>query len=209
MSVSIIITESQKVMIISESFGKNFEDTLTRNYELVKKVLNESKEQIGINLGFLLSWGATIGGLIGPIHDFVLSKNPDLTEVEISLILTGVISTYYLDNKSKLEKIYEVITEKKLDKIFEKTLKKSDELRDTFIDFMGSLNLTFHKFTNIMSYTFIIPILPQLYEMVSQGGIDHKNVPEITKRILGFSLITVSGIMLKELVSKILKRFKG
>ena len=108
MELSIIITESQKRMILSESFSSDFQNIVKKNYEFVKKIVLETQKQIGINLEFLLGWGAAIGGFVGPINDFVQSKYPELSDIQLSLIITGVISTYYIDNKKTIKKQLQV-----------------------------------------------------------------------------------------------------
>jgi hypothetical protein len=209
MELSIIITESQKRMILSESFSSDFQNIVKKNYEFVKKIVLETQKQIGINLEFLLGWGAAIGGFVGPINDFVQSKYPELSDIQLSLIITGVISTYYIDNKKTIKKIYTKIMDEGLGEVMESVLKKSDELQRVFVKFISSLSVTLHKVTNIMSYCFIIPIIPMIYQITTQGDIMDKDIIEISKRITGFAVLTISGIVLRELVFKILKRFSS
>lgn len=207
MDLSIIITESQKRMILSESFNSDLQNTLKKNYEFVKKIVSEAQEQIGVNLEFLMSWGATIGGFVGPINDYIEGRFPELTDLQLSLLITGVISSYYIDNKKIVKKIFQKIMDEGLENVMEITLKKSDELYNVFIKFIKSLGLTLHKVTNILSYAFVIPILPMLYQIALQGDMTDKDSLEIVHRIAGFGIITISGIVLRELIFKLLKRF--
>lgn len=207
MDLSIIITESQKRMILSESFNSDLQNTLKKNYEFVKKIVSEAQEQIGVNLEFLMSWGATIGGFVGPINDYIEGRFPELTDLQLSLLITGVISSYYIDNKKIVKKIFQKIMDEGLENVMEITLKKSDELYNVFIKFIKSLGLTLHKVTNILSYAFVIPILPMLYQIVLQGDMTDKDSLEIVHRLAGFGIITISGIVLRELIFKLLKRF--
>ena len=207
MDLSIIITESQKRMILSESFNSDLQNTLKKNYEFVKKIVSEDQEQIGVNLEFLMSWGATIGGFVGPINDYIEGRFPELTDLQLSLLITGVISSYYIDNKKIVKKIFQKIMDEGLENVMEITLKKSDELYNVFIKFIKSLGLTLHKVTNILSYAFVIPILPMLYQIALQGDMTDKDSLEIVHRLAGFGIITISGIVLRELIFKLLKRF--
>jgi len=161
-----------------------------------------------MDLTFLITWGATIGGVVGPISEFVLGKFPELNDIQLSLILTGVIATYYYDNKDFMNKLYQKLNEEGIFSIFMKVIKKSDELVNAFLDFMGSLGITLHKVTNMISYAFIIPIIPMIYEMTMSGIGDEKRISEIVIRTLSFGLITTTGIALKEIIIKIVKRFK-
>lgn len=208
MNVTILINESQKNRILLESNMGQFKELIKKNYELVKKILEDSSKQINMDLTFLITWGATIGGVVGPISEFVQGKFPELNDIQLSLILTGVIATYYYDNKDVMNKLYQKLNEEGIFSIFMKVIKKSDELVDAFLDFMGSLGITLHKVTNMISYAFIIPIIPMIYEMAMSGISDEKRISEIVIRTLSFGLITTTGIALKEIIIKIVKRFK-
>jgi len=207
--MKILITESQKKIILAESIGEQIGGILKTNAERVKKILAEAETQIGLNLQFLVTWGAGIGGFIGPVDDFVRGRYPDLDETEILLILIGVISTYFVENKKMLTKVYDKISEEGLNNVFEKVLRKTDILKNTFIDFIDSLGVTFNKITNMLSYTFIIPIIPMIYQMVTDDLVDSTDIKGLASRIVGFTGLTISGILLRELISKMVRRFKG
>ena len=155
-----------------------------------------------------MTWGAGIGGFVGPLNDFLSDRHPELSDVEISLILIGVITSYYVDNKELVNKIVKRIKEDGLYKPFKETLSKGSELRRAFYDFVESLGITLHKVTNILSYTFILPILPMLYNL-AQEDISVSSIRDIVERLIGFGSLSISGIILKELVTKIVKRFRG
>jgi hypothetical protein len=208
MSVTILITEEQKRRLLSEESGSKLGDVIKQNYEFVKKIVNDSSKQIGINLEFLITWGATIGGFVGPLEDFLSGQYPELSDLEISLILMGVISSYYIDNKTFVTKIYEKIKEEGLIQPFKTVLNKSKELKEVFLEFIGSLGVTLHKVTNIMSYTFIIPLIPMLYNL-AKGDPNSVEPLHIAQRLSGFGLLTISGIILKELINKLIKRFQS
>jgi hypothetical protein len=207
--MKIIITEQQKRIIITESTGEELGNLIKQNTERVKEIINEAQNQIGMNLQFLLTWGAGIGGFMGPVEDFVREKYPEIDESELVLILIGVIATYFVDNKKIVTKIYTKIYEDGLSGIFDRILKKTDTLRNTFIEFIDSLGLTFHKITNMLSYTFIIPILPMIYQMVEDGSTENVDFKQLAIRIISFTGLTLSGIIFKELLSKLVKRFKS
>jgi hypothetical protein len=202
----IIITETQKRIILRESNGEEIKNTIKTNTEKIEKIIKESKEQIGINLEFLLTWGAGIGGFMGPVEDFIQGRFPDLSETEFLLLMTGVIATYFVKSKKTLIKIYNKIKEKNLDNKFESTLKKSDSLYQSFLDLVESLNLTIHNLSNMLSYTFIIPILPNILSMVeNESSLDISN---LTKRIIGFIGVTIAGVSIKEFISKIISKLR-
>lgn len=209
MSISILISESQKRRILLEASGGNIVDIIKKNYSRVKEIIEESSEQIGMNLQFLITWGASIGGFVGPVEDFVRGKFPEINELQISLILTGVISSYYIDNKDMIYKIFSKIKEEGLSDILKQVLRKTDSFLSVFLDFISSLGIQFHKITNMLSYTFIIPLLGTLYNVSKNMEFTDQDINELVVRISSFGLLTVSGIIIKQLINKIVKRFKS
>jgi uncharacterized membrane protein len=207
--MKIAVTEHQKKFIITESISEEFNSIIERGYNFTKEILEKSAEQIGINIQFAITWGASIGGMVGPLNDFIKNTESEMSDIEISLLLTGIIASYYVDNKEYVKKILTKIKEKGLSEVFLRVFKKSQELKNAFFDFIESLNITLHKVTNIMSYTFIIPIIPMLYDMATGSNLDGEQISEIAKRLASFGVLTVSGILVRELINKIIKRFKS
>jgi hypothetical protein len=207
MKKSVLITERQRKRIIVENVSDRITSEIESGYELVKKVLSKSAKQYNLDVQFLLTWGATIGGIIGPLNDYISGINHEFTEQQICLTLTGIITSLYYDNQKVINKIVDKIKEEGLYSLFTKSLKKGKELKDVFIKFITSLNISFHKITNIISYAFLIPILTILYN-ISSEDFSSQDVKEIVERIMGAGLVTISGNLLKEVVTKILKRFK-
>ena len=206
--MNIIITENQKNSLLTESVS----DKISKSYKSMKKftedVLKETTQVTGLDFGFLLSWGATIGGLMMPIEQFIKGEYPELTSTELSLLITGVMVTYYSSNKKALSELLKQIKEKNLVDVFDKMLGAATSLKDTFLSFVESLNITMSKLSNMMAYTFLIPILPQLYEM-AQSGYDQNTINEIVKRLLSYGVIIGSSVIIRELIKKIVNRFKN
>lgn len=207
--MDILINSTQTRKIIVESKIKSVGSIIESGYNLTKDILEKGGKQIGENLTFLFTWGASIAGIIGPLNDFISGKFPELNDIQISLILTGIITNYYFDNKKLINKIFKKIKEENLTSYFSEVLFKAEELKRIFIEFIRSLNLTVHKMSNIMSYAFIIPIIPMIYESISQGMLTSENAFELGTRIAAFGLITLSGLAIKQLINKIISRFES
>jgi len=207
--MEILINPRQTRILLKESTHNNIGDNIKSMYDQVKEILKNSGSQIGENLTFLVTWGASIGGMIRPLNAFIEKKFPELNEMEISLILTGIIANYYFDNSELIKKIIKKINDEGLGKVFSNVFLKAEELKKAFFSFIESLGKLTHKMTNIMSYAFIIPIIPMIYESIQNGIINERDSIEIAERILSFGLLTVSGIALKTLILKIIKRFNS
>lgn len=206
--MKIIITENQNKALLNESVSESIIRSYRSMKKFTEKVLKETKETTGLDFEFLMSWGSTLGGLMIPVSQFIEGKHPELTSLDISLLITGAMVTYYTSNKKALSKILETIKEKGLVDVFDEVLSSTSNLKDTFLSFISSLNITMGKMANMLAYTFLIPLLPQLYEM-AQTGYDQNTVNQIVKRILSYGTIIGSSAIIRELIKKIIVRFRG
>jgi predicted PurR-regulated permease PerM len=177
--------------------------------ELTKKLVSDTYEQTGVNLSMLLTWGASIGGLISPVTQWLQGKSPELSESDISLIMTSIICVIFYENKETLEQLIKHLKERKLIKYFKMSLEKTKELQKTFISFLKSLNIVSFNVLNMLSYAFLVPLLPLIYDMASQRHFDMSDVDMIVKSIVSYGLITMGRNLLKHVVEKIINRFSS
>jgi hypothetical protein len=98
-------------------------------YEMLYTDEKTVKKQFGIDLEFLLTWGTTIGGLVKPVSDFIKGTYPELSDTNLALICTGVILTYFTNNKKLLSEVIEKIKENGLIFEFDLMLEKSGKLK--------------------------------------------------------------------------------
>jgi hypothetical protein len=206
--MNIVITESQYKKLLLEESSNKILGTLKGLKSMVSDILKKTQKQTKIDFEFLLTWGATIGGFVGPVSDFIDGKFPEINDMEKSLLLTGIILTYFTSNKEKLNKVLVIIKEKGLVKTFDEILKKTEDLQKTFLGFVDSLGITVKNLSNMLAYSFLIPILPKLYQM-SETGFTNEDISELTKRLLSFGIINLSGETVKEILKKIVSRFKN
>ena len=206
--MKIIITESQKSIILAENIGSGMNRKIRDMVSFSKNVLSSAKKQTGLDFGFLLTWGATIGGFMGPIARYMEDKNPTLTDADVALISVGIILTYYNENKEKLTKVLELLKERKLIGEFDDALSMAEQVKNTFLNFIESLGVTISSIGNMMAYTFLIPLLPEIYNLV-QGNGQNVDPDMMVDRIMNYGLVTVSSIFIKELIVKLIQRFKS
>jgi len=206
--MKIIITENQNRSLLNEGVSESIVRSYRSMKKFTEKVLKETRDTTGLDFEFLMSWGSTLGGLMMPVSQYIEGKHPELTSLDISLLITGAMVTYYTSNKKALSKILDTIKEKGLVNVFDEVLSTTSNLKDTFLSFVSSLNITMGKMANMLAYTFLIPLLPQLYEM-AQTGYDQNTVNQIIKRILSYGAIIGSSAIVRELIKKIVNRFRG
>lgn len=208
MKMNILITESQERMILNESIGREFGNILRQNSDIGKLITTQIKEITGGDKAALLTFGASIGGLMGPVGDFLEGKYPSMNDVEISLLLTGALATFFYSSPKLIDKIKDIVKEKGLETEFDVTLSKTKELNEAFFYFMESLNITLFKITNVLGFAFLIPLLPYIHQ-ISDGKLSMMDVNKIVTILLSYGVLTISSTTLKEIMVKLIKRFKG
>jgi hypothetical protein len=205
--MKIILTESQYKKLLLENISKESVNKLKSLKDFFKNIQSEAKQQMSLDLGFLATWGVSIAGFVKPVSDFMEGNYPELSQTNIALLTTGAILTYFTSNKESLVKVLNEIKNRSLIEEFDTMLEKCGQLKNAFLDFIDSLAVPVSKFSNMLAYTFLIPILPELYEMAQ--GYEHMEVSEMLGRISAFVGVSFGGIFVKRILQEIVKRFKS
>jgi hypothetical protein len=205
---TIIITEQQRRVILSEMAKNEIDKTIGENDKLLKRIAKDASEQINFDLKILGTFSLSIGGLMGPVEQFLSGEFPECSPMERSLILAGIAIQYVLDNKKPLSLLLSKIKEKGLYDAYKAALEKTELLKDSFLSFVESLGVSVKKTSNIIGYTFLIPLVPLIYQISTSGDFNENQIFEVIKRLSGFVALNVGGISLKELLNLIVRRFR-
>ena len=95
----------------------------------------------------------------------------------------------------KYLKLLEEIKKRKLVDYFDTCLEKFNSLKDSFENFMKSLDITFKK--DPLSYSFLLPVIPDLYFM----GNNSKYKIDIDQ-IMGSNQNQELGVIVDEIINK-------
>lgn len=205
--MDLILTESQFIKLLKEQQEEEIAGIFEKSRDFTKKFLKDVKKQFGIDFTFLLTWGSVIGGFVGPISNYMEDRYSNLSESDITLICFGITLTFFSSNKEKLHKVLEIIKEKKLITFFDRAILKSYELRDAMFNFLDSLNITFSKVSNMIAYTFLIPLVPLLKD-ISDLDLSEQQVNLIVTGVSHYTGGIFTSNLLTTLIDKIIKRFK-
>ena len=205
--MKVLITKSHYKSIILESPRKKINADLQTLKKFAEEVIGKFQEDTGIQFRLLFTWGAAVGGILLPLNDFMEGNGFNLNSFQTTSTLVAVAAILFGENSRLIRQIISKIKEDGIEEIFNIVLEKGTQLKQTFLDFIESLNVTMYTMTNIMSYAFLIPILPMIWEISNNGG-DVKDAKDIATRLLSFGLTSVTGAFLKTLISKIIKRFR-
>jgi len=174
-----------------------------------KKIIDDVISVWGLNFKFLLTWGASIGGMMAPLKSWVEGEMPELSEYQVSLLVLGAVAQYYYDNERKLKTLYGKIVEEGLEEEFQVIQLKADKLRRIFFDFLVSVGVTTTSLINTMSYAFIIPILEDLYNLSLAADNTGALITLVGKRLLASGAMVVTGAVLNTMIRKLIKRFQA
>lgn len=206
--MNFLITESQLKFIVENKDSDFFTVYLKNLSKLSNEVYETSKKKFGIDLKLLVTWGAGVGGFIAPLDNFIKNGNFNISDSDGTLIIVAVISTLFLDNESKIKRIQDEIEKNGLSEIFDLTLNKAETLKESFINFLSSMNVSVNNVISLARYSFLIPIIDDLQNL-AQGTSELKQAAIIiSKRLLSSGLLTISSEILTKLIHKILLRFK-
>lgn len=195
---SVLLLESQ-----TTSLGKD----LIEMHDQMVKILEDCHQVWKLNAKFLVTWGASLGGLILPLKNWIETNHPELTYEQVILLLLGVASNFFYDNEVFIKKVLKKIHQEGLVDVFKKVFKKTKELKKSLEELlMGLKNFTINM-SSIVSYAFILPILSDLINMVGEGDFE-ENVKLITTRILASGVVLISGVSLANLLTELFKSFQ-
>jgi hypothetical protein len=203
-----LINESQLNFLVESENTEKFTRNMKQLNSFTVNLINKAKRIFGLNFKFLITWGPVIGGFVGPLDKYIRDNYLEFSEDSIILITLGIACTYFYQNKKETKKLYEQIEKEGLVSFFEEMLLKSKQLKDSFVSFMESLNLTLGTTVEMIHYSFLIPIINDL-QQVAHGATSIANTSKIiVERLLTSGVVLIAGQILIDVISKILKRFK-
>jgi hypothetical protein len=203
-----LINESQLRIILQEQDQSRMSDYMKELYSFTSNLVTKVKKTFGLNLKLLLTWGASVGGLVMPLDNFIRTGRFELTEEQMTLILVGVACTYFYENSKELKKVLVKIKEEGLEDTFKEVLVKSKNLKKSFLKFLSSINVTLGSSLDLVTYSFLIPIIADI-AYLGKGEVDLQTTAMIVaKRLVASGVVTVGQIALTDTIKKILKRFE-
>ena len=141
-----------------------------------------------------------------PLDNFIKTGDFTLDENQTALILCGTAATLFFDNKPLIKELILKIKEEGIEDAFKKVLRKGKDLKYAFTTFIESLNVTINSASEILSYAFLLPIIPDIQGVISRSADIGKTAILIGERMGASGLILISSAALISLLNKILKR---
>ena len=202
-----LITEQQLKLLLKEEERSQLGSDMKKLNSFTKQLVNRVLKSYGINLRMLMTWGTSVGGMVLPLDQFLRTQNLNLTEEQQALVLTGIVFTLFFETKKPLEKVISKIKEEGLMDVFRNGLRKGSELKESFSNFIMSLGVGTSNFLDTIAYSFLIPIITDIYSVATETQDIEQAAILIAERLIASGVILVSGQSLTLLIKKILERF--
>jgi len=204
-----LITESQLQLILSEQKNDdNLSGSLKRMKSFTNNMVSKVLKTYDINLKMFLTWGTSIAGLVMPLNEFLRTGNLNLTESERYLVLSGIAFLIFFEGKRGINKLLSKIKEEGLEEVFDATLLKAYQLKDSFTTFLRSTRVITSQVLEIVSYAFLIPIIGDIQELASSSSDVRQTALIIAERLAASGVVLLSKEILFLMFKKLIKRLQ-
>ena len=203
-----LITESQLRTLLSEEERSQLGSYMKQLNAFTKQIVSRVAKSYGLNLRMLLTWGTSVGGMVLPLDEFLKTGDFNLTEEQRMLVLSGIAFSLFFESRRSITKLLSTIKDEGLEDVYRKGLKKGKELKTTFIDFVESLSVGTSLFVDTIAYSFLIPIINDIYSVTLNSQDLEEAAILIAERLLSSGIILGSSQILVKLVKSILERLK-
>ena len=203
--MNVVITEEQSKVILVEGMSDILSTIYEKSTDFSANLYKRISKRLKFNLKILLTFGASVGGLMQPLMELLDNKFPTLTEDQKLLILVGVISIVFNEGKSMLKEVLPKIKEEGLEEEFKYSLVKTKRLLTVFKGFLGTLGNSAAFMTDVMSYIYLIPILGYLTIALQGNSLSPEQIEGLVKTIAATGILHVSTAAIEEIVKRIIK----
>lgn len=203
-----IITESQLQKILTEEERSRLGDYMKQLNSFTKNIVNRVHKAYGLNLRMLTTWSTSVAGLMLPLDLWLKTGNFDITEDQRMLLLAGVAATIFFESKRPMVKLFKEIKNEGLSDIFDSAVSKGSELKNSFKEFMNSINVSVGSFLDIVSYSFLIPIITDIHYLATNSTDVKQTAIMIAQRLAASGVVLIGGQVLNSALIKIINRIK-
>ena len=207
-NMEFFISEQQLKVILMEQDRSRMSDYMKKLYNFTSTLVNKASKIYGLNVKMLLTWGASVAGLVMPLDNYIRTGRFNLNEEQTILVLVGVAMMLFYNTRKTTSKVVEKIREENLEDVFQVLLRKATELKVSFIDFLKAINVTVGNLLEIVSYSFLIPIITDIQKIAQKTSSISETASMIAQRLIASGVIVISAQVLTSLIKKLLKRFK-
>lgn len=203
-----LITEAQLKTILTEQERDGMSGYMNQLNSFTKQIVNRVLKSYGINLRMLLTWGTSVGGMVLPLDQYIRTGNFELSEDQRMLVLAGIAFTLFFETKRPVSKILKLIKDEGLMDIYSAGVEKGKQLRNSFLDFMSSVNVSTVSFMDTIAYSFLIPIIVDIQSIALQTSDPKYAALMIAERLASSGVVLIGAQVLSKTIKKIIDRIR-
>ena len=200
--MKVLVTEEQYQVLLNERIGEQVTSTLKRLDKLLKKIIRDVKQQFGVSTKFALTYGAGIGALMEPVEKYLNGEFTGLESWQVSSLVIAAISIVYFEGK-EYQKLKKDIEQQGLGDELKGAVSKTEQLKDKFSSMLNVLGISAYRGADILAYTFLLPILGMVINVVNTFGFDSVEMATLSSSLIHSGLITVSSVVFRDVIQKI------
>jgi len=205
--MKILISESQYKRLILESSKEKIVSTTEDNFNSFLQILKTASEQLKDSFKFLVTYGAGIGALVGPVTQYLQSEYPTLNDKQIAALFIMAISTVFFErqNLKNSEEWFEI---RNLNDELSNTVSYVEKLKSRVGNILNVAGSTIYRGMDILGYTFLLPIFGTLLSLITDQGMSTEELSSVVEPLVTSGLITLSGAAIKQFIDNIVSRLK-
>jgi hypothetical protein len=122
-----------------------------------------------------------------------------LDDTQIAGLVVMAIGVVFFENKD-LKELRGKVDEMGLSSELNQAISYTEKLKNKFSYLLKLLGMSIHRTSNIVSYSFLIPILSIVIDLVTKHGVDSSQYGMFIEALLTSGLIAVEGVALRDML---------
>lgn len=195
--MKVILTENQYKKLLRESFKSTVSNVLSNVSEFTLKVIKDATQQLKFDFRFLLTYGAGIGAILKSVYEYLEGNFVGLSTNEIAGLTVMAVAVVFYENKDLKELLNKVDSSK-----LSNAISYTDNLKNKFTHLLKVLGLSIHRTSNIISYSFLVPVLSILIEVVTKHGINSTQFDMLVEALSTSIAVALPGVAIRDILFK-------
>jgi len=200
--VKVLVTEQQYKTLLTEGFKDKLDNVFGHYERLVDKVIKDVVDQYKLSGKFALTYGAGIGAIMEPISKYLHNEFVELEPWQISSLVIAAISITFFEGKEYYQ-LKKELSNEGLDDELNSAVSKAESLKSKFADMLNILGLSVYKGMDVISYSFLLPILGMIINVVTTFGFKSVEFATLVQALITSGVITTSAVVIRDVLQKI------
>ena len=197
--MKVVLTESQYKKILLEGYRNKIDNKLMRIHDFSRKVVGDASAQLKYDFRFLISYGAGIGAILQSVFEYLNGNFNGLDDGQIAGLAVMAVGVVFFENKD-LRSLLSKVEDDGLSSELNQAISFTEKLKNKFSYLLKLLGMSIHRISNIVSYSFLIPILSIVIDLVTKHGVDSSQYAMFIEALLTSGLIAVEGVALRDML---------